>query len=164
MTKKMENENFDSAVRLWQTQCGTISTKAYMAVGNSIPKIGQRYKCWRIQRSNNDTMKVVLTEVTTLKVININSISSDVFTIITENSLYYVVKVLNIPEGKVHLAVIKQVPQIGESIFCSKLEFVKEQLHMMHCRTSKIKEVKSIKELYKLKTKDDHIYICFPLQ
>ena len=154
----MENK-FDAGTNLWKKMAGTIPNKSFMAVGNTIPVVGEPYHCKRLQKQGE---KLLLHAVITSRVIAVKPLANNVFVVTTMNS-YYVVRVLHMQVGNVHFALVKREPLVGEQLFCDKIKFIEEDPFTVRWRTSTVKEVKFIKGLYRVKTKNS-IYICFPLQ
>ena len=134
-------------------------TKSYMAIGRSIPKVGEHYKCQRLDKNSSNNLRFYNTETTTVQ--DVKNLAGNVFVVTTKNS-YYITRVLYMPVEDVHFAVIRKEPEIGRNLKCHKMEFSGEKAKFILCETSAVQEVKFIKGLYRVKTRNS-IYVCFPM-
>lgn len=133
--------------------------KSYMAIGNSIPEVGEHYKCNRLEKNSKGELTFRSTETTTVQ--KVKNLAGNVFIVSTRNS-YYVTRVLYMPVENVHFAVVSSEPQIGSDMYCYKIEFKGEKSRCVNWHTTTVREVKNINGLYKVKTKNS-IYVCFPM-
>jgi len=135
-------------------------SKSYMAIGTSVPKVGEHYKCKRLEKkSNNGELIFCSTETTTVQ--KVTNLAGNVFIVVTRNS-YYITRVLYMPVENVHFAIVKNKPQICSHLHCYKLEFSGENSRCVNWETTTVQEVKLIKGLYKVKTRNS-VYVCFPM-
>lgn len=134
-------------------------SKSYMAIGNSIPKVGEHYKCKRLEKNSKGELTFRSTETTTVQ--EVKNLAGNVFIVSTRNS-YYVTRVLYMPVENVHFAVVSSEPQIGSDMYCYKMEFKGEKSRCVNWHTTTVREVKHIHGLYKVKT-NNSIYVCFPM-
>ena len=134
-------------------------SKSYMAIGNSIPKVGEHYKCKRLEKNSKGELVFRSTETTTVQ--EVKNLASNVFIVVTRNS-YYITRVLYMPVEDVHFAIVKNEPQIGSDMNCYKLEFKGENSRCVDWHTTTVQSVKRIHGLYKVKTTNS-VYVCFPM-
>lgn len=132
-------------------------SKSYMAIGNTIPKVGAHFKCKRLEKEANGDLSFFRTETTTVQ--EVKKLADNVFVVTTRNS-YYITRVVNLPPSNVHFAIIKNEPEIGSDLYCYKLEFKGEESRCVKCKTTEIKKLIRIHGLYKVKT-NNSIYVCF---
>jgi len=133
--------------------------KSYMAIATSIPKVGEHYHCKRIEKKSSNEINVRNTETTT--VLSVKKLASNVYVATTRNS-YYITKVLGMPEDNIQFAVVKSEPIAGSYMKCRKLEFAGEKVSVIPWATTTVQEVKYIKGLYKVKTRNT-TYVCLPV-
>lgn len=134
-------------------------SQSYMAIGNSIPKVGEHYMCKRLEK--NSKGELTFRSFVTTTVQKIKNLAGNVFVVSTRNS-YYVTRVLHMPVENVHFAVVRSEPQIGSDMYCYKMEFNGEESRCVNWHTSTVQEVKHIHGLYKVKT-NNSVYVCFPM-
>ena len=134
-------------------------SKSYMAIGNSIPKVGEHYKCKRLEKNSKGELTFRSTETTTVQ--EVKNLAGNVFIVSTRNS-FYVTRVLCMPVENVHFAIVKSEPQIGSDMYCYKMEFKGEESRCVNWHTTTVQEVKCIHGLYKVKT-NNSVYVCFPM-
>lgn len=137
----------------------TKPTTSYMAIGNSIPRVGERYECLRLEKDSASNVKFHGIKTSTVR--EVKNLSNNVFIVTTRNS-YYITRVLNIPAENVHFAVISKKPEINSKLNCYKMECSKENIRFVTWQTTNVEEIKFIKGLYKIKTRNS-TYICFPM-
>ena len=133
--------------------------KSLMAIATSIPQVGQHYHCKRIEKKSSSELDIRDTETTTVQ--KVKKLASNVYVATTRNS-YYVTKVLGMPEDNVQFAVVKSEPVVGNGMNCRKLVFAGEKVSAIPWNTTTVQEVKFIKGLYKVKTRNT-TYICIPV-
>ena len=134
-------------------------SKSYMAIGNSIPKVGEHYKCKRLEKKSNGELTFRSIETSTVQ--KVKNLAGNVFIVCTKNS-YYISMVLYMPVENVHFAVVSSEPQIGSDMYCYKMEFKTEKRRCVKWHTTTVQEVKYIHGLYKVKT-NNSVYVCFPM-
>jgi len=66
-------------------------SKSYMAIGDSIPKVGEHYKCKKLEKNSKGELTFRSTETTTVQ--DVKNLAGNVFIVSTRNS-YYVTRVL----------------------------------------------------------------------
>jgi len=66
-------------------------SKSYMAIGDSIPKVGEHYKCKKLEKNSKGELIFRSTETTTVQ--DVKNLAGNVFIVSTRNS-YYVTRVL----------------------------------------------------------------------
>ena len=66
-------------------------SKSYMAIGDSIPKVGEHYKCKKLEKNSKGELIFRGTETTTVQ--DVKNLAGNVFIVSTRNS-YYVTRVL----------------------------------------------------------------------
>ena len=79
-------------------------SKSYMAIGNSIPKVGEHFKCKKLEKNANGEIRFSNTETTTVQ--EVKKAAGNVFIVATRNS-YYVTRVLHMPAENIHFAIVK---------------------------------------------------------
>lgn len=134
-------------------------TKSYMAIGTSIPKVGEHYKCKRLEKDTFNHLCFYTTETSTVQ--RVKNLARNVFVVETMNS-YYITRVLYMPVENVHLAIVNHEPEIGNQLKCSKFEFYGESARVIPWHTTTVQAVNSIQGLYRVKT-NNSTYICFPM-
>jgi hypothetical protein len=134
-------------------------SKSYMAIGNSIPKVGEHFKCKKLEKNANGEIRFSNTETTTVQ--EVKKAAGNVFIVATRNS-YYVTRVLHMPAENIHFAIVKEEPKIGSSLHCYKLEFKGENCRCVSWQTTKVIKVNNVHGLYKVQTKNSY-YVCFPM-
>lgn len=66
-------------------------SKSYMAIRESIPKVGEHYKCKKLEKNSKGELTFRSTETTTVQ--DVKNLAGNVFIVSTRNS-YYVTRVL----------------------------------------------------------------------
>ena len=135
-------------------------SKSYMAIANTIPKVGEHFKCKRLEKNTNGELGFFYTETSTVQ--EVKKLACNVFVVTTRNSRY-VTRVLYMPVEDVHFAIIFYEPQIGSCLNCHKLEFNGENVRSVDWHTSTVQDVRYVHGLYKVKTLNS-VYVCFPMQ
>ena len=134
-------------------------SKSYIAIGNSIPKVGENYNCKRLEKNSKGEFTFRSTVTTTVQ--EVKNLAGMVFIVSTRNS-YYVTRVLYMPVENVHFAIVKSEPRVGFVMYCYKVEFKGEESRCVKWHTTTVQEVKRIHGLYKVKT-NNSVYVCFPM-
>lgn len=134
-------------------------TKSYMAIATSIPKEGEHYKCKRLEKNHFNGLSFRSTKTSTVQ--KVQKLAGNVYVVKTRNS-YYVTRVLYMPAEDVHFAVIYSEPVIGSHLKCYKLECSGEKTRFTSWKTTSVQEVKFIKGLYRVKTRNS-TYICYEM-
>ncbi len=137
-------------------------TKSYMAIATALPKVGEHYKCRRLERKPNSN-EIYFRDTETTTVQRVTKLACNIFSVTTRNS-YYVTRVLYMPVEDVHFAVIMQEPENGSCMSCFKIECSGERIKLTKWKTTMVKEVRFIKGLYKVTTINSTSYICFPMR
>lgn len=161
MAKTVEENVMNAVIGAFgvQTQNSTKPNKSYIAIGNSIPMVGEHFKCRRLEKSDNGGLIFRNTKTSTVQ--KVKNLAGNVFIVTTRNS-YYITQVLYMPVENVHLAIVKNEPKIGSDLYCYKLDFKGEDCECISWHTTTVQGVKYIHGLYKVKTKNS-IYVCFPM-
>ena len=120
-----------------------------MSIGNSIPKVGEHFKCKKLEKNANGEIRFSNTETTTVQ--EVKKAAGNVFIVATRNS-YYVTRVLHMPAENIHFAIVKEEPKIGSGLHCYKLEFKGENCRCVSWQTTKVIKVNNVHGLYKVGT------------
>lgn len=164
--------------------------RSYMAISSSIPKVGESYKCKRLDyRLDYNDGELLLGkgpsletfpdeylkndldfyEIKTSPVQKVKKLAGDsnVFIVETLNS-YYITRILNnVPDNNVHFAVLavftEGAPQTGNNIKCYRLVFCEKEIFYVTWYTETVQKIEYISGLYRMETMDGIVYVGFPL-
>lgn len=133
----------------------------YMAVSTSVPMVGSRYDCYRLEE--NKYGRYVFYSTNTSSVQQVITLSSNVFVAVTRRN-YYWTYVKGKPIGNVHFCLAQENPQEGSNFSCYKLDFSGENIGLISVQTSSpVQSIDIFNGLYKVKTRDGCI-VCFPIR
>lgn len=155
---EQEAHNSSNRVRSTVQESGNPS-KAYMAIGTYIPKVGEIFNCMKLVMDFSNSLTLRNTWTSTVRCVE--RLSCNVFIVRTNNS-YYVTRVLPLPVENVHFALIREKPRVFSSLKLYKMEFSGEEIRYQPQQTSSVQEVKHSKGLYYVKTRNS-VYICYPM-
>lgn len=133
--------------------------KAYIAYqfDNEEPEVGRKFRCTRIQ-FDLKAKKYVEFPCCTSTVVEVGLLADDVYLVKTKHT-YYIVKRCNVPEGKIKFAELYEVPRVGESMICKKLENKNGMLERVPWHTTMVFATEYVAGVLKIKTKNS-TYFC----
>lgn len=132
--------------------------KAYIAYAiDELPEVGKKYRCTRIQYDFHQR-KFIEYSCLTSTVTEFGYLADDTYLVKTKNT-YYVVKNTKMPETNIKFAELYEVPRVGESMICKKLENKNGMLERVPWHTTMVFATEYIAGVLKIKTKNS-TYFC----
>lgn len=131
--------------------------KAYLAFSMDTPEKGSRFVCTRIQ-FDPDLGKYVPFLCTTSVVTECGLLADDIYLVKTRNT-FYIVKRVGFAENNIKFAQLFEVPRVGESMICKKLDYRDGQLKGDMWHTTMVYSSEYLAGILKIKTHNS-IYFC----
>ena len=129
----------------------------YFAYGNTLPVIGARYLCTRINLMDS-AFKPHLTNTSVVE--DGEKLDENIFLVRTGNSDNFVIT----DSYHTFFALVEDIPQVLKKLQCKRLVYKNsESVPIESCTTSVVLEVSYIKGLFRVKTSSKSTYFCLSL-